>query len=89
MDVNEVVQCPDIFELNFGTREKSLMNCRFQDKHYIAFITEDKIGMTTLPLDGNPHNTTALLAHCDGASNVVACPHSRFLFTVGGKVRIH
>ena len=42
--------------------------------------------MTTLPLDGNPHNTTALLAHCDGASNVVACPHSRFLFTAGGKV---
>ena len=42
--------------------------------------------MTTLALDGNPHNTTALLAHCDGASNVVACPNSRFLFTVGGKV---
>ena len=57
-----------------------------QDKHYIAFITEDKIGMTALPLDGNPHNTTALLAHCDGASNMVVCPQSRYLFTVGGKV---
>lgn len=42
--------------------------------------------MTILPLDGNPHNTTALLAHCDGASNVVACPRSKFLFTVGGKI---
>lgn len=56
------------------------------EKHYIAFITEDKIGLTVLPLDGNPHNTTALLAHCDGASNVVSCPRSKFLFSVGGKV---
>jgi len=70
-----------------GSCIKKMVNVSGKDnQHYLAFITDDKIGLTILPLDGNPHNTTALLGHCDGASNLVVSADSRYIFSVGGKV---
>ena len=37
-----------------------------KDKRYVAYITKDKIGMNILPLDGNPHNSMALIGHPAG-----------------------
>ena len=36
------------------------------DKRYLAYITIDKVGLHSLPLDGNPHNAVALIAHPQG-----------------------
>ena len=38
------------------------------DKRYMAYITADKIGLQALPLDGNPHNSMALIGHPQGVS---------------------
>ena len=34
----------------------------------MAYITDDKIGLHILPVDGNPHNSMALTAHPLGVS---------------------
>ena len=39
-----------------------------EDKRYMAYITSDKIGMVALPVDGNPHNSMALISHPGGVS---------------------
>lgn len=54
------------------------------DKRYMAYITADKIGMQSLPLDGNPHNAMALIAHPQGVVNIVTSHDGRYLFTAGG-----
>nr|KAG5708132.1 hypothetical protein BaRGS_002868 [Batillaria attramentaria] len=51
---------------------------------YAAYITEDKVGMIILPLDGNPHNAMALIAHPNGISTMVPSHDGRYLFTAGG-----
>ena len=33
---------------------------------YMAYASKDKVGLQILPLDGNPHNAIALIAHPDG-----------------------
>ena len=38
------------------------------DKRYMAYITVDKVGIHALPLDGNPHNSMAMIAHPQGVS---------------------
>lgn len=39
-------------------------------KHmYMAFLTQDKVGLQILPFDGNPHQSTALIAHPGGVSH--------------------
>ncbi|XP_067932083.1 cilia- and flagella-associated protein 251-like [Watersipora subatra] len=54
------------------------------EKRYLAYINEDKIGLHILPLDGNPHNSMALVAHPSGVSNMVASCDGKYLFTSGG-----
>ncbi|XP_064612327.1 cilia- and flagella-associated protein 251-like isoform X2 [Liolophura sinensis] len=54
------------------------------DKRYLAYITKDKVGLQIFPLDGNPHNSMALIAHPGGASNMAVSHDGKYLFTVGG-----
>ena len=56
----------------------------FNDKRYLAYITVDKIGLSSLPLDGTPHNAMALIAHPQGAVNLVSSHDGKYLFTAGG-----
>ena len=55
-----------------------------KDKRYLAYINQDKVGLHILPLDGNPHNSMALVAHPGGVSNMVPSYDGKYLFTAGG-----
>ncbi|KAK6192834.1 hypothetical protein SNE40_004236 [Patella caerulea] len=63
------------------TKEQTLDG---MEKRYLAYHTEDKVGLHILPLDGNPHNSMALIAHPSGVSNLVCSYDGRYLFTAGG-----
>ena len=54
------------------------------EKRYLAYINNDKIGLHILPLDGNPHNSMALVAHPSGVSNMAPSFDGKYLFTAGG-----
>ncbi|CAH1800946.1 unnamed protein product [Owenia fusiformis] len=51
---------------------------------YMAYITTDKIGFVKLPLDGNPHNSMAMIGHPGGISNIVCSKDGKYLFSSGG-----
>ncbi|XP_028400297.1 cilia- and flagella-associated protein 251-like isoform X2 [Dendronephthya gigantea] len=53
-------------------------------QHYMGYITENKVGLQILPLDGNPHKAMALIAHPSHVSNVVSSYDGGYLFTAGG-----
>ncbi|KAG8597672.1 hypothetical protein GDO81_002353 [Engystomops pustulosus] len=54
-------------------------------KGYMAYITDDKVGLQILPVDGNPHKTMALICHPDGVANIVCTSDGQYVFTAGGK----
>ncbi|XP_074641054.1 cilia- and flagella-associated protein 251-like [Tubulanus polymorphus] len=54
------------------------------DKRYMVYNTRDKVGLHVLPLDGNPHNSMALIAHPNGVSNLACSYDGRYVFTAGG-----
>ncbi|XP_042613298.1 cilia- and flagella-associated protein 251-like [Cyprinus carpio] len=56
------------------------------NSRYMAYITQDKVGIQILPLDGNPHNSFAMICHSTGVSTL-ACSYdcSRYAFTAGGQ----
>ncbi|XP_059176207.1 cilia- and flagella-associated protein 251-like isoform X2 [Physella acuta] len=51
---------------------------------FLAYITDDKIGLHFLPATGNPHLAMALIAHPSGVSNLTCSFDGAYLFTAGG-----
>ncbi|KFO95787.1 WD repeat-containing protein 66, partial [Calypte anna] len=54
-------------------------------RHYLAYIAKDKVGLQILPVDGNPHKSSAFICHPDGASELAASYDGHCLLTAGGK----
>ncbi|NWR08668.1 CF251 protein, partial [Paradoxornis webbianus] len=62
-------------------------SCADPKRHYLVFITKDKVGLLMLPVDGNPHKSSAFICHPDGASDFAISHDGRYVLTAGGKER--
>lgn len=70
----------------FGSPVKNLVPVPRGDRaqHLLAFSTDNKVGIALCPLDGNPHQSMALIAHPAAVTNVVSSHDGTTLFSVGG-----
>eukprot|EP00039_Didymoeca_costata_P020844 m.342601 g.342601 ORF g.342601 m.342601 type:complete len:1151 (+) comp21614_c0_seq1:262-3714(+) len=51
----------------------------------LAYVTNDKIGLTLLPADGNPYSNTVVVGHAEGVANIVSSFDGRYIFSCGGQ----
>ncbi|XP_059750246.1 cilia- and flagella-associated protein 251 isoform X3 [Balaenoptera ricei] len=56
-------------------------------KRYMVFVNRDKVGLQILPVDGNPHKTSALICHPSGVAGMDVSYDGRYAFTAGGQDR--
>ncbi|XP_058137316.1 cilia- and flagella-associated protein 251 isoform X2 [Dasypus novemcinctus] len=56
-------------------------------KRYLVFMNRDKVGLQILPVDGNPHKTTAIVCHPEGAAGMTLSYDGCYAFTAGGADR--
>ncbi|XP_070625601.1 cilia- and flagella-associated protein 251 isoform X2 [Bos indicus] len=56
-------------------------------KRYVVFINRDKVGLQILPVDGNPHKTSALICHPNGVAGMALSYDGCCAFTAGGQDR--
>ncbi|CAF0707326.1 unnamed protein product, partial [Brachionus calyciflorus] len=54
------------------------------ENRYMAYVTEDKLGLQKFPLTGNPFDSIAIFGHPDGIANLVSSFDGKYLFTSGG-----
>ncbi|KAF3820638.1 hypothetical protein GH733_005183 [Mirounga leonina] len=56
-------------------------------KRYMVFINRDKVGLQILPVDGNPHKTSAVICHPSGVAGMALSYDGCYAFTAGGQDR--
>ncbi|XP_077604081.1 cilia- and flagella-associated protein 251 [Crocuta crocuta] len=56
-------------------------------KRYMVFINRDKVGLQILPIDGNPHKTSAIICHPSGVAGMALSYDGCYAFTAGGRDR--
>nr|XP_060468195.1 cilia- and flagella-associated protein 251 isoform X4 [Panthera onca] len=56
-------------------------------KRYMVFINRDKVGLQILPVDGNPHKTSAIICHPSGVAGMTVSYDGCYAFTAGGHDR--
>eukprot|EP00111_Clytia_hemisphaerica_P022903 TCONS_00067430-protein len=54
-------------------------------KRFMAYCTQDKIGLSMFPLDGNPFKSMALIAHPNKVHDLVCSFDGKYVFTAGGE----
>ncbi|XP_014668651.1 PREDICTED: WD repeat-containing protein 66-like [Priapulus caudatus] len=58
-------------------------NSRQKKKFYAAHRTADKVGLLKLPLDGNPHNSLAVIGHPGDVVDICCSHDGKSMFTGG------